>query len=962
MRALSCILFIMLTAYLPLKGQETNYEQKQYGQLDGLLTQTVHCIHQDSLGYLVLGTDNGVFLFDGHNFSRPQYQTGIESKRIEGIQPIAANEYLLLGGSPNTVYYVKNNRIVWNQILKGARNIGQLFYYEPVGKKIYFKDGTRLYTKSFEQLSKPEVCIDWPETILSFTVDPTGGIYLWDNTEQLSYLVDGAIQVSHRALIKDLIWKFYNRQDGTTLAWTQDSILVLKEGAIASTIPHETPTNLVVRNAGTYTDGTLWFTDDGPNLFECRQNNSTNTYQRFSLQGFSITSALKDANNTYWLGTEGTGLLRLQKANNKMISGSAGIKITNLAQGNGHLLVGTDEGIFIKELGKLRRLKPTKEYAGDLQDVFNKNYTHRLDYTDNHWLISTMQTNPTRPRGLATQTVLGQAAVALNGPSMQLVSNQLLNGLWGGFNIRSLRDEDFGQKTSFKGSFGRTNEFIVTKEGFVAVCDRRIIMAQKNASGSYDTLSVLKANSLTENLTYNDLEICGDQWYIATSKGLFKGSFNPLTHRLTQVTQLTFGESHCILSLGDALWIGSTSGLLKYSNDLIIPFLIATDQGDPNVTCLLFDKENSRLLVGTLNGLFEIDPFAQPLKDKLLRLGPYSLVMNGVPIESNFKEIDLKYDQNTFEIQASLLNFLNPIKAELMYTVNEAEPEKGSYGNIRFNSLEANDYAIRVWAETSNGQKTEAQLLRVHISQPFWKQGWFLVSGLLFITSVSLLIIYLRSKQIKKRVQLEQETQQLLNALEKKALNLSLNPHFLFNSLNSIQSRVSTFKDEGLVNYIADFSSLMRKTLENSDRSIIGLDEEMEQLLLYLKMEQRRYADKFSYAINIPEAVHERELELPPMLLQPFVENSIIHGILPATYKGFISIDVAVVDCFLQLTIIDNGLGLQDHPQHHQSKGLDITRKRILLLHPSNSISINDRDDDTGESGVIVKIRLLIEE
>jgi len=219
-----------------------------------------------------------------------------------------------------------------------------------------------------------------------------------------------------------------------------------------------------------------------------------------------------------------------------------------------------------------------------------------------------------------------------------------------------------------------------------------------------------------------------------------------------------------------------------------------------------------------------------------------------------------------------------------------------------------------------------------------------------------------RIKQIKARALIERKNQQHIIELEKKALNLSLNPHFIFNSLNSIQGHISKYKDEVMVNYIADFSNLLRKTLQNSEAQQISLFEELNHLKLYLELEKRRFPNRFNYNFNINNNLDLHNLEVPPMLFQPFLENSILHGILPCDYLGLIEVNLSQEQEIIHVEIIDNGIGIVKSQSHHDSKGIEITKRRVELLHQENKIVTKNRVDFDGEKGFYVKIELHIQE
>lgn len=212
-------------------------------------------------------------------------------------------------------------------------------------------------------------------------------------------------------------------------------------------------------------------------------------------------------------------------------------------------------------------------------------------------------------------------------------------------------------------------------------------------------------------------------------------------------------------------------------------------------------------------------------------------------------------------------------------------------------------------------------------------------AGLFTLMLVGLGFLFYNRMQLKKTLTLQKE----LAEYEQKALHLQMNPHFVFNCLGSISSFIVQNGAHSAVRYLTKFSKLMRLTLEYSKQSLIPIDKEIQSLENYLELEQLRFNHKFSFTITKDEAI-EDDLALPPLLLQPFVENSIIHGIIPGKEQGLITIDFKIDQQNLICTITDNGIGINTSKEKkkdtvvvHKSMALDITKKRLEMIAASTS-------------------------
>ena len=212
--------------------------------------------------------------------------------------------------------------------------------------------------------------------------------------------------------------------------------------------------------------------------------------------------------------------------------------------------------------------------------------------------------------------------------------------------------------------------------------------------------------------------------------------------------------------------------------------------------------------------------------------------------------------------------------------------------------------------------------------------------------------------QLKKTLTLQKE----LAEYEQKALHLQMNPHFVFNCLGSISSFIVQNGTDSAIKYLSKFSKLMRLTLEYSKETLIPIDKEIEGLQNYLELEQLRFNNKFSFTISKSSEI-EDDVALPPLLLQPFIENAIIHGVIPKKENGKIEVTFTIEKESLVCTIEDNGVGFEQSKfakeksvVAHKSMALDIIKKRLELMETSTSgkanVEIkelkNDKNDAVG--------------
>ena len=241
------------------------------------------------------------------------------------------------------------------------------------------------------------------------------------------------------------------------------------------------------------------------------------------------------------------------------------------------------------------------------------------------------------------------------------------------------------------------------------------------------------------------------------------------------------------------------------------------------------------------------------------------------------------------------------------------------------------------------------------------KQKWIIYSLLLGMLLFALAaFFYYRSNRQQKLAN---------NLLALKSLRSQMNPHFIFNALNSVNNYIAKSDERNANRFLSDFSVLMRTVLENSEEDFIPLSKELELLELYVKLEHSRFPDKFDYEVNIAEAIDVSSFAIPPMLLQPYIENAIWHGLRYKEDKGFLKINVEqLTNTLLQITILDNGIGRKrsaklktENQKKQKSKGMGNIRKRIAILNSMYKnkveVAITDLKEDKTGTKVILKLK-----
>jgi ligand-binding sensor domain-containing protein len=428
-----------------------------------------------------------------------------------------------------------------------------------------------------------------------------------------------------------------------------------------------------------------------------------------------------------------------------------------------------------------------------------------------------------------------------------------------------------------------------------------------------------------------------------------------------------FGSNHINFIRFDragGIWMGSNNGLFYHPNpgELLAGKSGLRRFGYHDGLTLLETNQNAAWMqddhfwMGTSMALVEINTDAllsrstlsSPpivLSDVLINLeapiwDKYKAVFNGYGSWPNEFEVPYTDNHFTFYFDSPDLNHPEGIQYEFNLNEDDKWQSSGELAVTSFSSLSFDDYTFRVRAKNALGEVGESTSISFVILPPFWLTWWFILIEVVAVGALVFLIVRWRRNVLVSRLEKERlEYRSRMLALEQQTLNSSLNRHFIFNALNSIQYYINR-KDRLSANkYLSSFAKLIRKNLDSSETNLTSLQEEIDRLNLYLELEHMRFQGKFEYAIEVDEDVDTESIQVPSMLLQPFLENSIWHGILPKNAPGKVTVRISRENGHeVMFTITDDGIGIdtsmanKDLEQDHISKGMRITGSRIELI------------------------------
>lgn len=441
-------------------------------------------------------------------------------------------------------------------------------------------------------------------------------------------------------------------------------------------------------------------------------------------------------------------------------------------------------------------------------------------------------------------------------------------------------------------------------------------------------LNTQKVSYLTENEGLPNNAIYGiliddeKNWWVSTNKGIAK--INSTTGRIRkfdqieQVQSLEFNEGAYCKGSDGRFYFGGINGL-----NVFFPEKIQDDISKPLVWITSFKVSDKEFL---------------PLSDA---------------------KIQLNHNQRFIDIEFIGLDYVLPGKINYSYMLEGLDDDwvdNADRRYARYSALRPGEYNFRVRAIKPDGEWEESsQSISFIINPPFWLTWWFISLGLITSGLMLILVYKYRTHNMRKEFQLK------MYDVELKALRSQMNPHFIFNSINSIQYYILNKSPQQAYSYLAKFSNLMRRILQNSKINYITLEEEMESLNLYLELESIRMEGELIYSIEVDPNINQTSTYIPSMLIQPYVENAILHGLLNKEGEKKIHIRVKKEITHLYCEIEDNGIGRvkakeynKNRTNKHESTAMKTTKDRLEILNRKSSgklnINIVDKHDLEGNA------------
>lgn len=338
-----------------------------------------------------------------------------------------------------------------------------------------------------------------------------------------------------------------------------------------------------------------------------------------------------------------------------------------------------------------------------------------------------------------------------------------------------------------------------------------------------------------------------------------------------------------------------------------------------------------------------------------------------------WSELRLQHDQNFFSIQLSTIDPRAVMDAGIEYDLHPFSGGWTPAGPDRmavFTNVPGGNYEFRARAVAMDGTVLGGIELPLVVVPPFWATWWFRSAVVLAVLAIIYAFYRMRINAVRKEARLTTAFNKRLADVELTALRAQMNPHFLFNALNSIRHHVLNSRPEEADRYLSKFARLIRLILDHSDQRSVPLADELQALRLYLELEAARFDDKFSFHIQVDPTLDTSTTMIPPMLIQPYLENAIWHGLMQKREGGELSLRIARDGQLLRIEVEDDGIGRAKAAElksrsalKKRSMGMSITQQRLAMIEKQQGMRCEVRVEDLvlpdGEPGG-TRVTLLI--
>lgn len=949
-----------------------DYLVKHYTIHDGLVNDEVFCFAQDTSGLMWIGTDNGLSSFDGRSFSNYHQEDGLAGKSITSLL-VDKKGQLWAGGYSKGISIREQEgiEVSWRQVKKYRAGVDivkwQGKFWEVAGNTINIIDSSEsVSTLGLKDYIPPHL-VRFFQTPTRVNIEPsTTGKDIWLGSYMGLISIDP--DLSSKSLLDEntlprLISEIAHLPDSSSLLGGPGIVRRYKNGKIIQIYDLGLEDTFRVHRILPVGEK-AWIAAEGYGLL-CLNLRTGKVIRQKEVLGIDaeiIHSLFLDQHQNIWVGTRGNGIYCLEPSLicqyniEEALCEKSIISLNSLT--SGELLILSPSGLVIRyNDGSFRQAfcDPQANNYGVLSNqetplimstslkklppeirVLRTSATLMLgqdefiytDYRDFHSLQPSRDRIQHLYRAKFTedsQEVIQEITLdlAIKGTQIRNVFLDSTGYFWIGTQEDSLwmisthKDQFTGRHlrvSTIGHHLSQLKKTIVDAQGTIWVCGSGAVWKKEKGNHSFEVFR--------EDGPFYDMEMQSDgSIWIANQDGLISiQGFETFCYPVAGYKGLGQIDAIHIPPGKDALWLASREGLFSLS----LPELRAHET--PKILPVLISITRNQQSLNSLDHLS-------------LKLG------------------------EILQVKVSSASFFSDLPPQFRYRTNKGKWIETESRSLILPTSQTGLIKVEIQASLPSGNWGPSLHIEYEVEPGFWLNPLTWLGFALLIAIFALAVARFQIAKIKKRDAQEREIQKKFHQLEQQAFSAMLNPHFIFNTINSIQRELLEEDPMLAHRHLSKFAKLIRKNMDLSTRSTISLKEEMERLTLYLDMEKIRLGEKIETIIQVNPQIPLEEIEIPSMILQPYVENAIWHGILLTGERGTVTVRVGLTDSNqLLIEIEDDGIGIdmaksKMRSDDHISMGMAITQSRIASFHDDTSVVVEQINDEAGLSlGTLVKI------
>lgn len=937
-----------------------------------LPTSVIYDMKGDSKGYLWLATDKGLIKYNSRIFKILPFNN-TQLKSVAYINEDAQGKIWCVNFYKQIFFVEQDSLKLFDIDNKDYNQLTSILNFLVDDKNIYLTTLNAVITISKNTHAVTHKVITDSKSSLAFqhSILYNNQLHFFNRKNQLQSLATQQVLDIAKDTFFELRFAQYSNLLLAIERGKRKRLALLYDGKKITTLPnYQVPLNAYVYHLSVTAENEIWIcTQNGAYLWDYKAGNT----KPFFINE-RVSDVVKDFQGNYWFSTLDNGLFKCPNLNCIKIASafSSGndnaTKILKLP--NNNFLVGNTKG-DVAEINK------DAVFVKKFQSATNEEIEFLYYSNKNNKVYSDGGMFDYKTGKLITGYEFGKTV------SEDCFGNLIIST----FNRAMLVTNSFDKIDTTTLPTGKSlyKKFDVCKIAIAGKPLRKALLlrikrstyclADKNNNGfwvAYDddlyyysysgNIQIIKDKNNKSILATHLLQYNNKLYVSTTTNGLIiLNEYNVQENHFTTTEGLQSNNAKKTIVNENKIWLLTDESLemIDVESNIIQDFFTTT--GLETLTVYDFALQDNKVLFATPNGIMQYTITDNSIS-KSISITEQNFYSKGKKIEQN---VLLPYSSNSIDISLDAIHYKAPDKLFFNYRLIGIDTswQKNNVSNniISYKTLPAGNYTFEVFAaDINNFFVSKHYTFSFSIAKPFWQQWWFICLSVVGILAIGFLSFRIWIAQFK----LKQQAKENLLQSKLTAIRSQMNPHFLYNVLNTVQGLVYSNKKAEATEMLGNFSDLMRKTLQESDKTEIVLSDEIESLQLYLELEKKRFEKDFEFTIGIDESIDITDIYIPSMFIQPFAENAIKHGLLHKEGSKKLIITIAQQKNNLLVSIDDNGVGRKQSAIINQNKKIQSTgfaikgvEDRMTIYNAMNKEKIEMEIIDK-EVGTMVKLVL----